>query len=80
MGPYLDGRLVAVETNLKHVVEKMEEIHALVLGMDHSIRGNGKVGLNQRVDRLEQAAGARGKVWVALISGITALVVALLAG
>jgi len=50
------------------------EIHRKLDVMDEAIRGNGRVGLNGRLDRLEQAESRRSRLlWLAVGSLIMAV-------
>ncbi len=52
------------------LLQQLEDICGQLRRLDEAIRGNGKPGLNTRVDRLEQAAVRQSKlVW--LIVGAT---------
>ena len=48
------------------------ELHVKLDRMDESIRGNGKPGLNTRLDRLEQDAKRQGRlIWLVVGSAVT---------
>jgi len=48
------------------------ELHAKLDRLDEAIRGNGKPGLQRRLDRLEMAAAVRSRLaWLAVGSGVT---------
>ncbi len=51
--------------------DEFGELHAKLDKLDEAIRGNGKVGIQRRLDRLENAEGVRSRLlW--LIAGTTA--------
>ncbi len=63
---------------------QFEAIHAKLDRLDEAIRGNGKLGLLVRVDRLERDARRQGKlIWLiigAVVSSATWAIVAWIAG
>jgi hypothetical protein len=62
------------ETGQYEMVCKGEfgELHAKLDRMDEAIRGNGKPGLQRRLDRLEMAAAVRSRLaWLVAGSAVT---------
>jgi hypothetical protein len=45
-------------------------LHRKLDSLDESIRGNGKPGINTRLDRLEQAAAKRSRIFWMIIGAI----------
>lgn len=59
---------------LRFIFEKLDRI-------DKSIRGNGKLGINVRLDRLEQSATQQSRMaWVVIGSAVVAIASAVVAG
>ena len=53
---------------------RFEEMHTLLVGIDEAIRGNGKPGLNLRVDRCEQQNASVSKwKWIVIALATAAL-------
>ena len=71
---FFEGKIGNLENHLNRMESEMntrfDKIDETLKGIDEDIRGNGKVGINVRLDRLEKL-----KNWVLIVSsiGITAL-------
>ena len=51
---------------------EFEAVHAKLDGLDESLRGNGKPGIQLRLDRLESSERSRSRVlWLIAGSGVT---------
>lgn len=55
--------------------EQFTEIHRKLDQLDESVRGNGKPGIQLRLDRLEQAEARRGRVLWLIAGSATTLAV-----
>ena len=55
--------------------DEFAEIHLKLDRMDEAIRGNGKPGIQLRLDRLEQAENKRGRVLWLIAGSISTLAV-----
>jgi hypothetical protein len=58
------------------ITDAIDNLSIKVDRLDVSIRGNGKPGLNIRVDRLEQYAKWQSRIAMAIVPGVLLLVVA----
>ena len=57
--------------------DEFGELHAKLDRLDEAIRGNGKPGLQLRLDRLEAAERTRGKlIWIVVGAAVTLAVTA----
>jgi len=61
--------------------DRLDKIEEILRGIDQAIRGNGKPGINVRLDRLEQGARRQARMgWMltgAVVGGVISMVVIL---
>lgn len=70
--------LSEINRKLERVLTKLEEIERITIRHDKMLFGNGSIGLNMRVDRIEQRGEMRQTHIEALWASFSALLVGLL--
>ncbi|MFI4912438.1 MAG: hypothetical protein ACIAQZ_12295 [Sedimentisphaeraceae bacterium JB056] len=58
--------------------DEFGQLHRKLDSLDESIRGNGKPGINTRLDRLEQAAVKRSRLFWMIVGAVVSAVVIML--